>query len=1004
VNPLVAQLSIYYQQKLLKAVLLDQPLTLVGSLADNTIVLTYPAIAPRHLEITLDHDHYQIRDLGSVSGTQINQQRLPPSEWYPLHQDDTIQIGELECHLQMAEIASDRAVVQRQISDLPGTAVTPLEPQTLLQVATANWVQEFPLRQELTRIGQTPDNDIVIDQPEILPHHAQILQTPHGHQLISLSAQAELYLDGQRIDRADLQSGDVIQMGQHDTLTYLRLEPPPTDIKAPSILSLRDRNRLQIGRDPRNDAVIDHPTVSRFHSQIELRQGSWVILDLETSNGTFINGLQMTEPQRLRAGDRIRIGPCEFIFSVDETLIQQNEAGNLRIDALHLSKTTPKGVTLLDDISLSILPREFVAIVGVSGAGKSTLLDALNGLRPAPRGTVLVNDHDLYKNFNAYRTEVGYVPQEDIIHRELTVVQALDFAAKLRLPADTTDAERRQRVQRVLNDLELSHRQQVVVKQLSGGQRKRVSMGVELLTEPSLFFLDEATSGLDPGTELQMMRLLRKLADQGRTVMLITHATKNVMMCDMVLFLTKGGRVAYFGPPDQALTYFGVEDFDEIYLKVEGELSPEDWKQRFLASEHHQRYVLDRQKAIHTQLSSSGQIRPAAQPPFQAKGISAWRQWVILSQRYIATLLQERVSLLLMLSLAPILGLLDWVMWQRFLFDKRQGDGGQAFTMLFLSVLIATIVGSLVTMREIVKEADIYRRERMVGLKIFPYAFSKLWVTILLALYQSAIFLLTKELSVNVPGGWSTVPSLYITMFLVTLGGMVMGLLVSSLSSNQNAAPILTVFFLIPQITFAGSFLPLQDVGAVGQFLSQLTVTRWSFEAMVTTTRVGYDVARDPCWQKPESERNQLTEADKKSCACMGPNIFKSCNFPGIMDQYDAAVDQPEPAKPQDPGDPPEAPSDPYDLATVYRDDLDAYNQKVKDYKKKIDTWQDEFGEWKSSRGKAIASAEAILARFHRNQGDAFNVNVPFHWLRLVALISGMFGCLVLAQKRKDVL
>ncbi len=996
---LVAQLFIYRQQVLLQEVPLDQPLISLGSLTDNSIVLSDDAIAPHHLEILREQHHYQVRDLGSPRGTQVNRKLLIPSLLQTLVDGDLIQVGELECRFEIAAIAG--------LSDppsLPGTMATPLTPLTVLQVVTPMWMQEFPLRQDLTNIGLAPDNDIVIDQPSILPHHAQVVRTDRGHRFISSSTQAQVQVQGKPISQHDLSSGDVIHLGEQFTLTYLVVEPQSSPVQTPGVLSLRDRTILKIGRDPRNDTVIDHPTVSRFHTQIELKQGSWTITDLETSNGTFVNGLPISEERILKAGDSIRIGPCEFILSVDETLIQQNEAGNLRIDALHLSKKTSKGVTLLDDISLSILPREFVAIVGVSGAGKSTLLDALNGLRPASSGTVLVNDHDLYKNFNAYRTQVGYVPQEDIIHRELTVLQALDYAAKLRLPADTTRAERMQRVQRVLSDLELSHRQQVVVKQLSGGQRKRVSMGVELLTEPSLFFLDEATSGLDPGTEVQMMRLLRKLADQGRTVLLITHATKNVMMCDMVLFLTKGGRVAYFGPPDEALTYFGVEDFDEIYLKVEGELSPEDWKQNFLASSQYQTFVADRQKEIHTQRSSSAGIPPATQPPSQAKGISSWRQWVILSQRYVATLLQERVSLLLMLSLAPILGLLDWVMWKRSLFDKSGGDGGQAFTMMFLAVLIATIVGSLGTMREIVKEVDIYRRERMVGLKILPYSFSKLWVTVLLALYQSAIFLLTKELSVNIPGGWETLPSLYITMFLVTLGGMVMGLLVSALSSNQNVAPIITVFFLIPQITFAGSYLPLKDVGAAGQFLSQLTVTRWSFESMVTITGVGRDIAHDSCWQKPKEERDNLTDAQKKNCACLGANIFKTCNFPGIRDEYDPAVDQPEPVKPKDPGDPPEVPSNLFDLDTTYRDDLNDYSKRVKDYKKKIDTWQDNFGTWKSKRGTAIASAEAILGRFQRNQGDSFSVNVPGHWLKLVALITGMFCCLMLAQKRKDVL
>ncbi|WP_239651651.1 ABC transporter permease [Neosynechococcus sphagnicola] len=294
---------------------------------------------------------------------------------------------------------------------------------------------------------------------------------------------------------------------------------------------------------------------------------------------------------------------------------------------------------------------------------------------------------------------------------------------------------------------------------------------MELLTKPSLFFLDEATSGLDPGTEVQMMRLLRKLADQGRTILLITHATKNVMMCNLVVFLTMGGRIAYFGPPDQALTYFNVKDFDEIYLRVEADLSPEQWQQRYWQSQQYQQYVGERQQHLQLTSNSGHHARPAQQLPTGVKGISSWRQLLILSRRNLTILMQDRASLALMLALAPILGLLDLAMWKRHLFDNTSGDAGQSLTMMFVAVLIATMVGSLGTMREIVKETEIYRRERMVGLKIGAYILSKIWIAVILAVYQAAIFLLTKELAVAIPGGGETTLALYITLFLATLGG-----------------------------------------------------------------------------------------------------------------------------------------------------------------------------------------------------------------------------------------
>ncbi|NJN24198.1 MAG: ABC transporter permease [Acaryochloridaceae cyanobacterium RL_2_7] len=503
---------------------------------------------------------------------------------------------------------------------------------------------------------------------------------------------------------------------------------------------------------------------------------------------------------------------------------------------------------------------------------------------------------------------LGYVPQDDIIHRDLDVIQALDFAARLRLPSDVSDQERARQVQSVLEDLELQHRQNVPVKQLSGGQRKRVSIGVELLTKPSLFFLDEATSGLDPGTETQMMRLLRRLADQGRTIVLVTHATKNVMLCDRVLFLAKGGRMAFYGSPQEALTYFEVEDFDEIYLKIENDSPPEQWQQKFLHSDFYQRYITERQAELKDVAPTSLRKakRQAQKTPSSRK--SSLRQWWILSQRNLTLLLQDRASLLLTLAVAPLLGLLDFAMWRKDVFDPQTGDHAQSFTVLFVSVLIAVIVGSLATMRDIVKESEIYRRERMMGLGILPYIFSKLWFCIVLALYDSVVFFGTKMLSVEFPVSNLEAGGLFFTLFLATLGGMVMGLLVSALSPNQSVAPLLTILFLVPQITFAGSILPLRVLGPVGQGLSQVTISRWAYESMIGLSNIGRSVADDACWLTPEEERDKWGDEEKKDCSCLGPNLFKQCRFPGLWKQYDAAVDQPEPPKPKEPGDPPPVP------------------------------------------------------------------------------------------------
>ncbi len=268
---------------------------------------------------------------------------------------------------------------------------------------------------------------------------------------------------------------------------------------------------------------------------------------------------------------------------------------------------------ILKNISVAFQPREFIVVVGQSGGGKSTLVDAIAGYRPATHGMVLVNGTNIYRNFEAVINDIGYVPQRDIIHYELTVYQALDYAARLRMPRDTRKAERHERILEVLDDLDLVERKDTPINKLSGGQIKRVSIGVELLTKPGLFFLDEPTSGLDPGTETAFMHLMRRLADQGRTIVMVTHATKNVMLADKVVFLARGGYLSWFGPPEEALKYFDQYrsdrerraremDFDQIYsiLDDASKGSAQDWAARYLENPAYQKYVVAPLKAAQT--------------------------------------------------------------------------------------------------------------------------------------------------------------------------------------------------------------------------------------------------------------------------------------------------------------------------------------------------------------------------------------------------------------------
>jgi ABC-type multidrug transport system ATPase subunit/pSer/pThr/pTyr-binding forkhead associated (FHA) protein len=632
-------------------------------------------------------------------------------------------------------------------------------------------------------------------------------------------------------------------------------------------IDMRQRKELTIGRSPENDLQLSYRTISRHHARIR-RVGDteeYVIEDLDSSNGTVVNDelIAPGELHPLHPGSTLRIGPIKLIFA-PETVQLVDESRDLRLDALHLNQFVGKGTNLLQDISLAVLPREFVALVGVSGAGKSTLMNALAGFWPASDGVVLVNGTDLYQRFDVFRTDLGYVPQDDIIHKELTAEKALDYAARLRLPPDMTAAERKEAVTAELEILGLTERKDVRVGSLSGGQRKRVSIGVERLTRPGLFFLDEATSGLDPGTENRLMRLLRQLADEGQTIVLITHATKNVMLCDQVIFLAAGGRLAYFGPPGEALAHFGVAAFDEIYEQLEEERSPEAWAELYRQSPQYRGYVV---KRLRDKYGERLEARPEPQTRLAAgakvKRPSALRQFGVLAARYLDIIRTDRINLLLMLLIAPVLGAMDLIAWPRETYDPVEGDAARAMVMLFLAVIIPFLIGALGSVREVVKERAIYRRERTVNLRIVPYLLSKVAVGFLFALYTAAALLILKLISVDFSHlGMGDLALVYLILLLAVASGVMWGLLISAVAPREEQAMLLLIVIVVVQMVFSGGILPLDQLGTAGEVIGGITSSKWTFEAMVDVTQVQRGDCAGPSLEDCELAGVQAYETD----------------------------------------------------------------------------------------------------------------------------------------------
>jgi ABC-type multidrug transport system ATPase subunit len=445
---------------------------------------------------------------------------------------------------------------------------------------------------------------------------------------------------------------------------------------------LGGKDCLLIGRAPECAICLPHPTVSRHHALITWEGGRARLEDLASLNGVLVNGRRSSGPVFIEKDEHVGIGPFLLRYTAGEVHILDSSR-SMRLEAWNLDKLVVQADgqkrKILDDVNLAIEPGEFVSLLGPSGSGKSTLMDCLNGRRPADSGQVLANGESFYLHFDSFRQSLGYVPQKDIVHTQLPVYRALYYTARLRLPGDTTPAEFQGRIDDVVRQMELEAHQGTLIGQLSGGQIKRVSLGAELLARPCLLYIDEATSGLDAGTEARMMRLFRQLADEGKSVLCITHNVDNVDLCHLILVLARG-KLVYFGPPAEARPYFGVSRISEIYDALTAR-DPADWEKQFQASSLHEEFVAKRRnegrgardegRGPREAADASPQPSPLSSrpspltshhslmvpPPPARKRFPFWHQFWVLTLRYLELIGRDRYTLRLLFLQAPIVAL-----------------------------------------------------------------------------------------------------------------------------------------------------------------------------------------------------------------------------------------------------------------------------------------------------------------------------------------------------------
>jgi ABC-type multidrug transport system ATPase subunit/pSer/pThr/pTyr-binding forkhead associated (FHA) protein len=558
----------------------------------------------------------------------------------------------------------------------------------------------------------------------------------------------------------------------------------------------KTKNIISIGRSDDNDVVLNHTSISRQHATIEKKSiDEFIILDQNSTNGTYINGKRLNGSQRISKNDIIIIGRYQLSLSG----VLRDLSQEVAIRAERIVKQFDSGLIGLHECSFEIPSKSLLAVMGPSGCGKSTLLKALNGDAPPSSGNVYISGLELNENYDYLKTQIGYVPQDDIVHRELTVQQSLYYAAKLRL--DNTDENFiQQKINQVVKDLNIGHIRENLVGKISGGQRKRVSIAVEILTDPLILFLDEPTSPLDPQTIEEFLEILRNLSNKGTTVIMVTHKPEDLNYMDTVIFMAEGGHKVYHGDTSNYLSYFSVKDTIKVYAQL---VLPAAKK------------WINQHKQAHPPLTS---IKSKLREPNNTRNANFFKQLYWLTIRYFNIKLNDKINTSILIGQAPIIaGLICLI------FNKVTP------AVPFLMAVSAVWFGTNNAAREIVGESAIYKRERMFNQGILAYILSKISVLGTFAAIQAFLFSMIIYLRFQSTDlKWDAPLVTFLWMLSISIAASLMGLLLSAIVSTTEKVMTLVPIALIPQIMLAGAVAKIDNV--LVEVLSYLTLSRWGNE------------------------------------------------------------------------------------------------------------------------------------------------------------------------------
>jgi ABC transport system ATP-binding/permease protein len=836
-----------------------------------------PRISRAHLILRFDQGRWLAIDNGSRNGTYLNGYRTPVID---IHDGQSITVGNPQGPRLTFEFGPHHGPLRppstRPLQDSgpptlswsaipdptppPGPPPAPTRPQTREQPRGQTGPTRSltparprpappppPPRQPTARRSGPPAPPRPAAPPRNPPPRVTPQPAPAEHMTVvnAGKAPAAEAAPPAEFEIIDAKPGDVANLATR-MVKRLSLREPGAPRAAKSA------GTVTIGRAADNDIVVSDVLASREHASLMLTPVGTEIRD-SSINGTFVNGTRVGSAI-LADGDVVTIGNADLVFS-NGTLVPRSEVamrtGGLEVN--DVSYTVDNGKQLLEDISLIARPGTLTAVIGGSGAGKSTLARLIAGYARPSSGSVTFEGHDIHTEYASMRSRIGMVPQDDVVHHQLTVNQALGYAAELRLPPDTSKADRARRVAQVLQELELTKHAETRVDKLSGGQRKRASVALELLTGPSLLILDEPTSGLDPALDHQVMMMLRELADAGRVVIVVTHMLSYLDMCDQLLLVAPGGRTAFYGPPDEIGDAMGTTNWAKIFTKVGAD--PEEANRRFRDQNR------DRDQGQRKQLVATDAPAELGKPVHT----SVRRQISTVARRQVRLVIADRAYFIFLALLPFVLGALSLTVPGHSGFAipaPHAGTPDESVQILNLLLPSAAFMGTALTIRDLVGERPIFQREQAVGLSTSAYLLAKIAVYCGFAVVQSAITTAIVVAGKSAPtrgailighGNLGATVELFLAVAATCVASAILGLLFSSLVRSSDQIMPLFVVSVMAQLVLCGGMVPVTARIGLDQ-LSFVTPARWGYAAAASTVDVrtlmpGPGLPHDRFWE-----------------------------------------------------------------------------------------------------------------------------------------------------------